>query len=136
MEFEVELRKNGLKNTPHRTKILELLESYDEPVTAKDIYESLKENKVYISLSTVYRTLDKLVELDFVRKLTFVGEDSSLFESIRKGHRHYLVCLKCKKKTVINKCPIKGYHEVLERETNFAIEGHKLAIYGYCPMCK
>lgn len=136
MEFEKELRKNGLKNTPHRIRIMEVLESHDVPVSAQDIYARLKEDKVRISLSTVYRTLDKLVELDFVRKLSFTGEDSALFESIRKGHRHYLVCLKCRKKTVIDKCPIKDYQETLERESDFSIEGHKLAIYGYCPECK
>lgn len=136
MEFEKELRKNGLKNTPHRSRIMAVLESYEMPVSAQEIYERLKENKVKISLSTVYRTLDKLVELDYVRKLSFTGEDCSLFESIQKGHRHYLVCLKCRKKTVIDKCPLKDYQEVLEKETDFSIEGHKLAIYGYCPACK
>ena len=38
MEFEKELRKNGLKNTPHRIRIMEVLESHDVPVSAQDIY--------------------------------------------------------------------------------------------------
>lgn len=136
MGYEEELKQKGLKNTPHRNQIMEFLNSKDEPVSAKDIYKWFKEEKIYISLSTIYRTLEVLLELGFVRKLNFADDNSVMYESARKGHCHYLICLKCKKKTLLDKCPFMGYQEKLEKETNFVIEGHKLDIYGYCPNCK
>ena len=38
MEFEKELRKNGLKNTPHRIRIKQVMESNDVPVSAQNKY--------------------------------------------------------------------------------------------------
>lgn len=63
MGYEEELKQKGLKNTPHRNQIMEFLNSKDEPVSAKDIYKWFKEEKIYISLSTIYRTLEVLLEL-------------------------------------------------------------------------
>jgi Fur family ferric uptake transcriptional regulator len=44
--------------------------------------------------------------------------------------------LGCKKILSIEHCPLKGYEEILKKETDYAISGHKLDIYGYCPDCQ
>src|SRR5690554_2438660 len=111
MEYEEKIQLSGLKKTPHRKAIIEVLTSAEQPISAKEIYDYLKIRNIDISLSTVYRALDKLGEQELVKKLNFVGEDSARYESVKKGHRHYLVCLTCKKKLAINTCPAREYQE-------------------------
>jgi len=51
-------------------------------------------------------------------------------------HRHYLICLGCKKIMPIDHCPLGDYEKSLAKKTNYLISGHRLDIYGYCPECK
>jgi Fur family ferric uptake transcriptional regulator len=133
--YEQCLRRCGLKSTPHRTAILDMLERSDRPVAAEQVYLALKDRDIAINLSTVYRTLDTLAGKNLVRRLTFVGEGRAFYEYDRSVHRHYLVCLACRRILSIDRCPLGSYEKALEDETHFSIAGHRLDIYGYCPQC-
>nr|WP_315020881.1 transcriptional repressor [uncultured Aminipila sp.] len=130
------LKESGLKNTKHRTTILELLEEVKQPVTAEQIYCQLKEKNISINLSTVYRTLETLSVKDLVLKHSVTNESRALFEYNNKTHKHYLVCMGCKKILSIENCPLHEYEKLLEQKTDFIITGHKLDMYGYCPECQ
>jgi Fur family ferric uptake transcriptional regulator len=136
MNIVDDLKRNGLKNTKCRAAILDILEQSDQPVAADRLFHQLNEKNIILSFSTVYRTLETLTDKKLVKKLTIAGEDKAFFEYNRKGHRHYLICLDCKKILAIEHCPLKGYEEILKKETDYAISGHKLDIYGYCPDCQ
>lgn len=130
------LKSNDLKNTKQRTAILNILEKNNQPVSAEDIYSSLKSQKLSVSLSTVYRTLETMAEKKLVTKLNMQDNSKTLFEIAREIHKHYLICLGCKKIISIMSCPLENYEEKLSEETGFLIEGHRLDIYGYCPECR
>ena len=135
-DFADDLKRSGLKNTKHRTAILNILERSDQPMTAEQVFYELGGEKISASLSTVYRALDSLVFKNLITKLIINGNSKALFEYNRMGHRHHLICLGCKKIRAIERCPLKNYEESLEKETDFSISGHKLDIYGYCPECR
>lgn len=130
------LKKSGLKNTKHRADILKVLEGHTSPVTAEDIFLTLKENGKQISFSTVYRILEVLVEKDLALKISSEGSESALFELNRSIHRHYLVCLGCHKMLPIDDCPIEDFEKELTGKTGFEVTGHNLEIYGYCRECR
>ena len=130
------LQKSGLKNTKHRTAILELLEQNDQPVTAEQLYAEMRSENVPVNLSTVYRTLDTLCEKELITKLTIEGGAKALFEFNNNLHRHHLICLGCKKILTIENCPLGDYEQKLAGKTHFSITGHKLDLYGFCPDCR
>lgn len=130
------LKRNGLKNTKHRIAVLEILEHSDQPISAEQVFSELIAKKVMINLSTVYRVLDCLVSKNLAIKINISGNNKALFEYNHMVHKHYLVCLECKKIEAIECCPLKTYVESLEKEMDYTIAGHKLNIYGYCPKCK
>lgn len=130
------LKSNDLKNTKQRTAILNILEKNNQPVSAEDIYSSLKSQKLSVSLSTVYRTLETMAEKKLVTKLNMQDNSKALFEINHEIHKHYLICIGCKKIISIMSCPLENYEEKLGKETGFLIEGHRLDIYGYCPECR
>ena len=131
-----DLKDKGLKQTKHRLAILEILKTNDQPLSAEEVYSNLKEKKIDINLSTVYRNLDLLAEKKILNKLNLSGDQRSVFEYNQKIHRHYLICLSCNKIKPIEHCPLQGYEERLGEKTGYQIIGHKLDVYGYCSKCQ
>lgn len=136
MNFRDELVRKGLRNTRHRTAVLNILEQSDQPLTAEQIFLEMKEREIPGNLSTVYRVLDALTDKCMVLKLNIAGGGRSLYEYNRMVHGHHLICLGCKKILAIGSCPLGDYEKTLAEKTDFLIEGHKLDIYGYCPGCR
>ncbi len=135
-DFSNDLKRNGLKNTKHRTVILDILEKSSQPIATEQIFHEMIKMNISINLSTVYRTVEILFDKNLVTKLSIDGDNRTLFEFNRMLHTHHLVCLGCKKILAIDRCPLEGYEKALAKETNYAIARHKLDIYGYCPECR
>lgn len=135
-DYRERLERSGLKKTKHRIAILDILGHSNQPMTVEQVFSELGNKDILINLSTVYRILNSFVSKDLVTKLNLSGDNRALFEYNHMVHRHYLVCLGCKKILAIEHCPLKTYEESLEKEMNYTITGHKLDIYGYCPECR
>lgn len=130
------IRSSGLKSTKQRCAILETLKQSGQPLAAEQIYAVLANKSLNINLSTVYRVLEAMASKHLVLKLDIMGENKTYFEYNTKKHRHYLVCLDCKKIIAVESCPLRGYEEKLASQTEYEISGHRLDIYGYCQECK
>lgn len=134
--YEDYFKSRGLKKTKHRIAVVDTLERKNGPISAEEIFFDLKELDYPINLSTVYRTLELLVSKNLVNKLNLSVNSKALYEMNCLTHKHYLVCLGCKKILAIEHCPLHDYEKILEKEMNYTIAGHKLDIYGYCPDCQ
>lgn len=133
---EESFKKSGLKNTRQRKAILNILSSSQQPMAAEDVYLELKQNQIDVNLSTVYRSLEIMSGKDVVRKVSVAGDNRMLYELNERSHQHYLVCVNCKKIQPVGHCPLEAYEKSVARETNYAIMGHRLDIYGLCPECQ
>ena len=136
IEGEERLKKSGLKTTKSRKAILDTLIKSNQPMAAEQIFLALKEEQIEINLSTVYRTLESLEKKDLVTKISIMDDDRMLYEYNQLGHRHYLVCIACKRIITVQNCPLGSYEKILENETHFNIIGHRLYLYGYCEDCQ
>ena len=134
--FSEQIKQSGLKLTKQRCAILEILMDCGNPLAAEQIFTLLAMKGFDINLSTVYRSLEAMAEKDLIIKLSITGDNRILFEYNTKKHRHYLVCLCCKKIIAIEHCPLEDYEEKLARLTDYQIAGHRLDVYGYCPECR
>ena len=126
----------GLKKTKYRLKIIELLSDSKELLTAHNIQEELLKKKIKINLSTVYRTVDKLVETKILNRVNLENEKNALYEYNRDKHHHFLICESCNKIIPIFHCPLEKYELELEKKTGFKIKGHKIEFYGICEDCQ
>lgn len=135
-KFGKVLNKENLRSTSHRNSVLEIMEAQTQPMSAEDLYLALKEKGISISLSTVYRILDVLAEKEIVVKTDVTGSHKSLYEINRMDHRHYLVCVGCKRIMPVKDCPFQEYAKALAERLDFDITGHRLELFGYCSECK
>jgi len=130
------LDEKGLLKTNQRKEILNIMSLEDKPLTAKSIYNKLKNRNPHLKLSTVYRNLNIFAEKDIVRKLNIRNDSNeNLFELIIKDHHHHLVCMKCGEIKDI-KCLLDDYLKEIEDNNNYLIKDHRLTVYGLCEDCK
>ena len=135
----------GYRITMPRQQILDLLSSTNEHLTAEDLY--VKVHKIYpgIGLTTVYRTLELLVNMGMVFKFD-VGDGKARYELAvgPKGrrHHHHLICTGCgriidytdfinEEKDLLEKAE-KG----LSKRYNFKILSHEIQFFGLCDNCR
>jgi Fur family peroxide stress response transcriptional regulator len=81
------MKKEGLRLTPQRIHIVELLFELSHP-TAERIYAMMAEKFPYVSQTTVYTTLKKLKEIGVAREFSN-GNKSSHFELAETDHWHF-----------------------------------------------
>jgi Fur family ferric uptake transcriptional regulator len=129
-----QLRLHGQKITKQRLGILAVLETADTPLTAQDIHLRLNLEQFPISLSTVYRNLDRLLAEELIVKQGFYN-DKCQYAIKRSEHFHSLICLACRKVVTIEECPLEQFSRDLGRREGFQITEHHMELYGYCPEC-
>ena len=94
-EFEEICRQKGLPVTTQRRVILEAVLQRDDHPTADQIYEAVQDRIPQLSRTTVYRTLDTLLELGVIRRVHLTGATGRFDGKIRR--HHHLVCMQCNK---------------------------------------
>ena len=87
------LRKNGCRLTSQRQYILSVLTP--QPQSVRDVITSLHSQGIRIDKVTVYRTLDRLVELGIVGKIQFKDKTAKFELLTEMNHHHHLVCDLC-----------------------------------------
>ena len=78
--------------TSARKAILEELESSHTHLTANQLHEQLQQRLPSLNISTVYRSLEYLVEAGLIT-ISDMGLGSPVYEVINEDPHHYLVCL-------------------------------------------
>ena len=131
---DTDQKLKGLRHSKNRDSVISVLSESDIPMSIENIFYKVKEQNSGISLSTIYRIIDKLIDLDIVRKSAMDG-DKTLYELTRNGHHHYIICTKCKKMAILESCPISELEQKISNDTGFYITGHKYEIYGECKEC-
>lgn len=135
-DYRAYLHRYGLKNTRHRQLVLQLLLERAGVLTAEELYQLLQKQGAEINFSTVYRILENFTQKGLTEK-SYLGDSRKYgFVLHTLGHRHRLICLNCHKVIEVEHCPIAEFEENLAQKTDFAIVGHNLEWYGYCPECK
>lgn len=84
------LREKGLKVTPQRVAIYEAIVTLNNHPTADNIIEYIKANHPHISVGTVYKVLDSLVENGLLKKVK-TEKDIMRYDAIMSDH-HHLYC--------------------------------------------
>lgn len=86
-----QIRTTG-RATTARLLTLQVLEEAQEHVTVAEIHEQLRHHKPHVSLSTVYRTMDRLMSLQLVHRLDMPGD--ARYGTLGREH-HHAVCTEC-----------------------------------------
>ena len=129
-----QLKENGLKITPQRLAIIEvLLEKRDLHPGARLLYKEAKKKKKSLSLSTTYATLNELSRHGIIKTLQF-DKMEDRYEGNLEEHIN-LICERCKKILDYN-VSIAVDQEGSAKKTGFSITDTRLEYYGLCRECR
>ena len=128
------LRKKGYRLTPQRHMILSVIQEAGGHLSIDQILERVQERNPYVSLSTVYRTLELLRELGLVRENHLPGEQPH-YETAESTEHHHLVCRRCRTIIHLEDNLLGNLHEQLQQQHAFHGLTLDLVAAGYCDAC-
>ena len=121
--------------TSARRAILDVLDNEDQHLTPTQIHSQLKERLPSLNLSTVYRSLEYLVDHNLIT-VADIGVGSPVYERLGTSPHHHLICLNCDKILKLDHKIVVPFFKTLENEMSFTIETNHLVLYGICNNCK
>jgi Fur family peroxide stress response transcriptional regulator len=130
-EISNKLIEKGLKVTPQRIAIFEAIIKLNIHPTAENIIDYIRKNHPHISVATVYKVLEALVENQLIRKVN-TERDIMRYDAITGRHHH----LYCSDSDRIEDYHDEALYEMLENYfekkgiPDFKIEDIKLQIIG------
>jgi Fur family transcriptional regulator, ferric uptake regulator len=128
------LRARGLRWTPQRRTLIEVLSRADGHVTGSELVERCRERDPATIPSTVYRTLDVLEDLGLVRHAHGPGgrEEFHVLPEAPHGHLH---CERCGRSWEIGEDEGLEIVRPLELRRGFTVDLSHVTIVGLCTDC-
>ena len=126
--------------TRQRMVILEELRKVKTHPTADELYAMVRTRMPRISLGTVYRNLEKMVEQGMVAKYNVDGTSSACFEYIGDhGEEHencyHCKCEKCGKLIHLQCNEVEILKQHMQQHHDFQMDPHRTVFYGICGEC-
>src|SRR5437667_10883049 len=125
------LRKRGYRLTPQRFMILSVIQEAEEHLSSYQTTERVQKRNPYVSLSTIYRTLELLKELGLVRENHLSGEQPHYEAAEGKDH-HHLVCRNCRAIIHLDNTLLVNLNELLQEQYRLHNVTLDLVAAGYC----
>jgi Fur family peroxide stress response transcriptional regulator len=129
--FREKLKEKGLKVTPQRVAIYDAIVSLKNHPTAENVIEYIKINHPNISVGTVYKVLDSLVENALLKKVK-TEKDIMRYDAVLSNH-HHLYCIETER---IEDYEDESLNELIsnyfknKKIKNFIVQDIKLQITG------
>ncbi|MFH7026093.1 MAG: Fur family transcriptional regulator [Heteroscytonema crispum UTEX LB 1556] len=120
--------------TRSQDRILNLLKTVKQGISAQDIYVELRNSNQSMGLATVYRSLESL-KLEGEVQVRTLANGEALY-SLAHQDKHHLTCLQCGISIPINQCPVHDLEDQLQASHKFKIFYHTLEFFGLCNQCQ
>ncbi|MFQ4144097.1 Fur family transcriptional regulator [Chlorogloeopsis sp. ULAP02] len=121
-------------HTRSQERILNLLKTLKQGISAQDIYVELRNRNQSMGLATVYRSLEAL-KLEGLVQMRTLANGEALYSLVQQD-KHHLTCLQCGISIPIYQCPVHELEVQLQTSHNFKIFYHTLEFFGLCNQCQ
>lgn len=125
------LKSYNLKVTPQRLEIVQQLDLRGH-MSIENLYSILLKKFPSISLATIYKNINAMLDNLFVQEVKIPNE-KSVYE-LTKGHHSHLVCTECKSVEDIT-IDVNDLVKVAEEKSKFKINDSNFVFSGVCAKC-
>jgi Fur family ferric uptake transcriptional regulator len=129
------LQASGYRLTKPRQAVVDVLAKSQRAVNATEIFDLAREQYPSLGLVSVYRTLEKLEELDLIQRVHH-PDGCQAFIAGFTGHQHLLICQTCGQAEFFEGDDLAPLIERVSQESGFTIQEHWLQFFGLCAQCK
>lgn len=127
------IRKQKYKRSRQREKILSILRNTDTHPTAGWVYDQLKNDFPNLSMGTVYRNINILLDQNLIQKIE-AGSSFDRYDGNVGTHYHFF----CRDCGCVDDIPLEVSEELEQKAQSlpgYEVENHRLDFYGRCPQC-
>jgi Fur family ferric uptake transcriptional regulator len=122
--------------TRPRELIASILQREPRFLSAAELYERLKRDGARVSLSTVYRTLDRLRAKGEVTERTDAEGEATFMLCEPAHHHHHAICAECGRVEDVDCTAMEQFSESLRALHGFELDGHAMEFFGRCHACR
>lgn len=127
--------ERGLRLTPLRREVLELVAGAGKPVKAYDLLDRLREKHGNAAPPTVYRALDFLLENGFIHKLESINAYVSCHHPDEAHQVPFLICDTCHCAQEVCDERVAELIEAQAKAFGFRPQAQTLEVHGTCKNC-
>jgi Fur family transcriptional regulator, ferric uptake regulator len=124
----------GARPTRQRAAVSAVLDQVDDFRSAQDLHALLRRRGEGIGLTTVYRTLQTLVDAGEVDVLR-TDDGEAVYRRCSRGHHHHLVCRECGRTVEVDGPAVERWAGRVAAEHGFVDVSHTLEVFGTCASC-
>ncbi|WFE98710.1 transcriptional repressor [Micromonospora sp. WMMD964] len=126
---------NVTRNTRQRAEVLTLLREVEGFHSAQQLHQMLLARKAGVGLTTVYRTLQLLVDAGEIDSTRLPGGEQLFRRCSQSKHHHHLVCRDCGRTVEVAGPAVERWADQVAAQHGFVDVGHTLEIFGTCAEC-
>jgi Fur family zinc uptake transcriptional regulator len=126
----------GLRLTPLRQRVLELVWQSHEPMKAYGILDELKQGHSSSAPPTVYRALDFLQEQGLVHKIESLNAYVGCGDPKEHHSSQFFICHDCGSVAELDDADISGLIQKKASHFGFKIDNEMVEIKGHCQECR
>lgn len=128
--------RRGVRLTPLRRRVLELVWDSHHPVGAYELLERLGRERARVAPPTVYRTLAFLAEHGLVHRIDTLNAFVGCVQP-RASHRaHFLICRHCRGVAEIDDGALARALDDATDQAGFLLETATVELTGLCQRCR
>jgi len=129
------LKAAGMKATPKRLAILDMLDGESAYASPEELWKRLRERFDRLGLPTVYRNLEELAASGVISKVIHPNRQLYYYFCRNREHHHHFVCLSCKRVEDIPSCGIEALEREVAQKNGGKVLSHILQLNGLCGGC-
>jgi Fur family zinc uptake transcriptional regulator len=127
--------QRGLKLTPLRQRVLEIVWRAHEPIGAYEILAELARERDKAAPPTVYRALEFLMTAGLVHRIDSLNAFIGCDEPSKPHVAQFLVCRQCQRVVELDDPAINSLLAEKSRAAGFVLEPASLELTGLCTEC-
>jgi Fur family transcriptional regulator, ferric uptake regulator len=124
----------GQRHTRQRAAVATALNAVADFRSPQELHDYLRHQGESVGLTTVYRTLQAMVdsgEVDVIVR----DDGESVYRQCSTSHHHHLVCRTCGATVEVIGPAVERWADVVAAEHGYQDVSHTLEIFGVCPGC-
>lgn len=122
-----------VRRSKKRDALLRLLHSTEMHPSADWVYQRLREEFPDVSLATVYRNLNQLVDEGLIRRVGVI-KGQERYETMLEPHSHF-ICHRCGALLDLPDCTCGVETSALSEQYGFLAQSYEFNIHGLCRDC-
>lgn len=135
-QIEAFCQKKGLRLTPIRRRVLELIVEMDKPIKAYDLLDRLKKERPGAAPPTIYRALDFLLSHHFIHRIESLNAFVSCMHPDHPHEGQFLICNRCHQVVEIEDKMLNERLSNAAKNEGFTPSHQILEIHGCCDDCQ